>query len=78
MAPHVWHNRNTLPQDSLARQAGRVRWAKRGVSPSVHIVPFSHVSRFARHGLWPLADCFSILIERPLLSRPLILQDRAC
>jgi hypothetical protein len=25
-----------------------------------------------------LADCFSILLERPLLSRPLIPQDRAC
>ena len=25
-----------------------------------------------------LADCFSILLERPLLLRPLILQDRAC
>jgi len=23
-------------------------------------------------------DCFSILLERPLLSRPLILQDPAC
>ena len=24
---------------------------------------FLHVSRFARHGLWPLAEFFSILLE---------------
>jgi hypothetical protein len=28
---------------------------------SVHVAPFSHVSRFTRHGLMTLADFFSIL-----------------
>ena len=30
-------------------------------SQSVHVARFSHVLRFTRHGLWPLADFFSIL-----------------
>jgi hypothetical protein len=28
----------------------------------VHVAPFSHVSRFTRHGLWLLAAFFSILL----------------
>jgi len=31
---------------------------------SVHVTPFSPVSRFTRHGLWPLADFCSILLQR--------------
>jgi hypothetical protein len=30
----------------------------------LRVVPFSHVSRFKRHGLWQLADFFSILLGR--------------
>ena len=30
----------------------------------LRIAPFSHVSRFTRHGLWLLADFFSILLQR--------------
>jgi len=31
---------------------------------SVHVAPFSHVSRITHHGLWPLANFFSILLLR--------------
>ena len=31
---------------------------------SVHVAPFSHVSRFTPHGPWALADFFSILLLR--------------
>jgi len=52
-----------------ARLAGwaRVRGQKfevfRTSSPELWIAPFGHVSRFARHGLWLLADFFSILLK---------------
>jgi hypothetical protein len=37
---------------------------KKMEAQSVHVASFSHVSRFTRHGLWPLADFFSILLQR--------------
>src|SRR6266849_2989254 len=37
---------------------------KKMEAQSVHVAPFSHVSRFTRHGLWPLADSCSILLQR--------------
>jgi len=33
-----------------------------GTQP-VHVSPFSHISRFTRHGSWPLAGVVSILLE---------------
>jgi len=59
--PHVWYNRRTLPRDSRARLAGRARQTKvrcsrfpelRTPNFELRIAPFSHVSRFTRHGLW--------------------------
>jgi len=47
-----------IPQDSRARQAGGF------LNFELRIAPFSHVSRFTRHSLWPLADFFSILLNR--------------
>ena len=52
---------------------------------SVPVAAFSHVSRFTRHSLWPLADFFRILLEDstitvPYLSRHIVelrqMQDR--
>ena len=45
------------------RYSGRDRRDERNEVgfPPVHIAPFAHVSRFVRHGLWPLAHLFSIL-----------------
>jgi hypothetical protein len=36
---------------------------------SVHVAPFSHVSRVTRHGLWLLTDFFSILLAAPRFNR---------
>jgi hypothetical protein len=36
----------------------------------LRIVPFSPISRFTRHGLSPLADCFSILREQRMMEEP--------
>jgi hypothetical protein len=40
------------------------------LNPNVklHVAPFPHVSRFTRHGLWPLADCFSKLLEQRVME----------
>ena len=36
---------------------------------SVHVAPFSHVSRVTRRGLWLLTDFFSILLAAPRFNR---------
>jgi len=47
--PAYLEERDPNPQDSRARLAGR---ARRGGNPICPRAPFSHVSRFTRHGLW--------------------------
>ncbi len=50
-------------QDSHARHAGLAGRARLGGIQSVHVAPFSLVSRFSRNGLWPPAVFFSILLN---------------
>jgi len=73
--PRVLDNKNTpLRIGGRDRRVGRdegefeVRSSRfselRTPNFELRIVPFSHVSRFARHGLWPLAEFSSILPVR--------------
>jgi hypothetical protein len=72
--PRVWDNKSTprriAGRDRRDERDGR--WSefrsprsseRRTQNFELRIAPFSHVSRFARHGLWPLAEFFSILLE---------------
>ena len=73
--PRVWDNKSTLRRIAerdkrVGRDEGEfeVRSSRfselRTQNFELRIAPFSHVSRFARHGLWPLAEFFSILPVR--------------